>query len=88
MRYDANTFLENLFREPPQKEPVRPGKELDDYDDVSPDDLPADWRFKYEERIALMQPDENPPLEHVEAAAFADTLRRMRAAGIDPRSPK
>jgi hypothetical protein len=81
MRFDAVAFLLGLFSES-HRSPNVP----DLYDDLTPDDLPEEWRFLYEERIALMQPDKNPPLEHIEAAAFEDTLRRMREAGIDPRS--
>lgn len=82
MRFDAVFFLESLFQEPVSGAAVpRPLADLDV--GITPDDLRGRWRFEYEERIALMQPDENRPLERIEAAAFADTLRRMREAGID-----
>ncbi len=102
MAYDAKTFLESLYSDPigsaeanslPDPPvgsapcaPCAPALSVDEYEDLTPDDLPEDWRFHYLERVALMQPDENPVLEHIESAAFSDTLRVMKARGIDPRS--
>lgn len=55
---------------------------------VTPADLPAGWHFAWDERAAIMEYEGKMPKEHAEAAALADILRRMREAGIDPRSRK
>jgi hypothetical protein len=73
MVYDAEEFLEGLFR--PTDLPSMP--------DIGPDDLPPDWRYVWEERAAIMEYDGGLPKEHAEAAALADTLEVMRRAGID-----
>jgi hypothetical protein len=52
-----------------------------DQRDIGPDDLPPEWRYAWEERAAIMEYDGGQPKEHAEAAALADTLERMRAAG-------
>jgi hypothetical protein len=49
--------------------------------DISPDELPSDWRASYEERAAIMQYDGGLPKEHADAAALAETLEQMRAHG-------
>jgi hypothetical protein len=71
--YDAQAFLESLFR--PTYLPAIPS--------IGPDDLPPDWRCMWEERAAIMEYDGGLLKEHAEAAALADTLDVMRRAGID-----
>ena len=74
MVYDAEEFLEGLFR--PADPPATP--------EIGPDDLPPDWRNAWEERAAIMEYDGGLPKEHAEAAALAVTLEAMRRHGIDP----
>jgi hypothetical protein len=75
MNYDAAEFLESLFR-PADDLPAIPG--------ISPDDLPPDWRYAWEERAAIMEYGGGLPKEHAETAALADTLEVMRRCGAWP----
>lgn len=45
-----------------------------------PDDLPPEWRFRYEERAAIMEYDGLQSRANAEALAFADTLRQIEMA--------
>jgi hypothetical protein len=82
MRYDAAAFLESLFHEPAGFT-VGTDTALSGFS-ITPADLPADWHFLWDERAAIMEYDGKMSREQAEAAALADTLRRMRAAGIEP----
>jgi len=50
---------------------------------LSPDDLPPDWHFRWDERAAIMEYDGGLTREHAEAEALAETVREMQreAAG-------
>jgi hypothetical protein len=48
---------------------------------ITPDDLPADWHFLWDERAAIMESDDGMTTEYAEAAALKDILRQMQAAG-------
>lgn len=45
--------------------------------DVSPDDLPPDWREFYEERAAIREYQGNQTREYAEAEAMKETLAAM-----------
>jgi hypothetical protein len=75
MVYDAEAFLESLFR---------PGAEHGPPRDFTPADLPAEWYVVWGERAAIMEYDGGPPCERAEAAALAETLEEMRLAGASP----
>jgi sugar phosphate isomerase/epimerase len=53
---------------------------------VTPDDLPADWRFAWEARAAIMEYDGKLPREWAASLALEDILGEMRRAGIFPRN--
>ncbi len=52
---------------------------------LTPNDLPADWHFLWDERAAIMEYDGGLPREHAEAAALADIIEIMTKAGIELR---
>src|SRR5438128_3800994 len=51
---------------------------------ITPDDLPADWHFLWDERAAIMEYDGKMPRERAEAFALVDVLRQMKLAGEIP----
>ncbi len=63
MRYDAVAFLEGLFKPAP---------------DLTPDDLPPEWREVYEERAAIREYDGGAPRELAEHFALLDVIELMR----------
>jgi hypothetical protein len=63
MRYDAVAFLKGLYDPTP---------------DLTPDDLPAEWRDMYRERAAIRELDGGLPPELAEHYALLDTLELMR----------
>jgi hypothetical protein len=65
MRFDAVDFLEGLFKPCPE---------------LTPDDLPAEWRDEYEERAAIREYDGGLPRELAEHYALIDILALMRAS--------
>jgi hypothetical protein len=73
MKYDAVTFLENLFR--PQT-------------DSSPDigvrveDLDMDWRLEWEERAAILEHDSGHLCERAEALALTEIVNKIRRADV------
>src|SRR5262249_29026539 len=48
---------------------------------VTPDELPSDWHFAWDDRAAIMEYDAGLPRERAEAVALLDVLRQMRAVG-------
>jgi hypothetical protein len=48
---------------------------------VTPDDLPPDWHFAWDERAAIMEHNGKLPRERAEALALLDVLRQMKRAG-------
>jgi hypothetical protein len=46
--------------------------------ELTPEDLPADWRAEYEERAAIREFDGGLPRELAEHYALVDTLALMR----------
>ncbi len=77
MKYDATSFLESLFRQPP--EAAAP-----DYE-IRVEDLDMDWRVEWEERAAVMEYDGGLPRERAEALALAEIVREMEQAGASLR---
>ena len=51
---------------------------------ITPDDLPADWHFRWDERAGIMEYDGGLTTEYAEAEALKDILRQMEAAGVFP----
>jgi len=49
--------------------------------ELTPDDLPPDWRIEYEERAAIREYDGGQPRQYAEAEALREILQRMRDAG-------
>jgi hypothetical protein len=66
--YDAAKFLFGLFC-PHEQSVTSP---------IGPNDLPADWRFCWEERAAIMEYDGGLTKDEADAAALADILAAMR----------
>jgi len=50
-------------------------------EELTPADLPSDWRVEWEERVAIREYEGGQAREHAEAEAFTEILARMRAAG-------
>ena len=48
---------------------------------LTPGDLPADWRLEWEERAAIREYDGGQAREHAEAEALDEILARMLTAG-------
>ncbi len=63
MRYDAVAFLKGLYEPAP---------------DITPDDLPAEWRDMYRERAAIRELSGGLPRELAEHYALLDTLELMK----------
>ena len=53
-------------------EPAPPRRE------ETPEDLPPDWHFEWDERAAIMEYEGGLPRERAEALALQDILARMR----------
>ena len=51
---------------------------------VTPDDLPPDWQFAWDERAAIMEFDGGLPRERAEALALKDILQQMLRASQLP----
>jgi hypothetical protein len=51
--------------------------------DTTPEDLPPDWHFLWDERAAIMEYDGKMPKEHAEAEALKDILARMQREGVE-----
>lgn len=61
-RFDAVAYLKGLYDPAP---------------DLSPDDLPAEWREMYRERVAIRVVSGGLPRELAEHYALLDTLELM-----------
>jgi hypothetical protein len=89
MRFDAITFLENLFKPsvtPPGTIDSCVQKDLAIFPEhlpgITPADLPPDWHFLWDERAAIMEYDGGMSKEDADAAALKDILRQMKESGI------
>jgi hypothetical protein len=82
MRYDAVAFLEGLFQ--PRTEFNAENAPSVPYPRITPDNLPADWHFRWDERAAIMEYDGKLPREHAEALALTEVLQLMQQAGGTP----
>jgi hypothetical protein len=80
MRYNAVAFLESLFR-PPVSEALDPAPAPSP--DLTPDDLPPEWRSLWEERVHIMVHDGGLHPEHAEAEALACMIDQMRREGFN-----
>jgi hypothetical protein len=69
MRYDAVAFLRGLFNPVP---------------DMTPDDLPPEWRDIYRERAAIREISGGLPRELAEHYALLDTLELMQTWHLYP----
>ena len=49
--------------------------------ELTPADLPADWRVEWKERAAVREYDGGQAREHAEAEALGEIIARMRTAG-------
>jgi hypothetical protein len=78
MRYDAVAFLEGLFQARIEVSAETPHSVPDPR--ITPDSLPADWHFRWDERAAIMEYDGKLPREHAEALALTEILQLMRQA--------
>ncbi len=87
-RYDAVAFLEAVTAPRADESPcpspppaptcrrlIMPAWE------ISPDDLPGDWRVEWEERAAIREYDGGQAREHAEAEDLQEIIDRMRTAG-------
>lgn len=65
MKYNAVEFLNDLC-----------------FPDIlrSPEQLPLEWHYEWEERAAIMEHDGGLPRERAEALALKDILEEMREA--------
>ena len=52
--------------------------------EITPADLPGDWRVEWEERAAIREHEGGQAREHAEAEALSEILTRMGAAGEFP----
>ena len=80
MSYNVAEFLESLYR--PATEGVQiPTVSATEVPTlrVTPEDLPAEWHFIWDERAAIMEFDGGLPREQAEAEALAATLAEMKA---------
>ena len=73
MKFDALTFLEELFGDGSAK--ACPTATVLPTIDI--DDLPGDWRVWFEERAAIMEYHGGLPREYAEAEALKETARLM-----------
>lgn len=51
---------------------------------VTPDELPPEWHFLWDEKAAIREYEGKLPRERAEALALADILKEMREAGEAP----
>ncbi|MGB2986942.1 MAG: hypothetical protein WBE26_13805 [Phycisphaerae bacterium] len=52
--------------------------------EITPADLPADWRIEWEERAAVREYEGGQAREHAEAETLRGIVERMKAAGEFP----
>ena len=64
MEYNAITFLERLFEPAPS---------------FTPDNLPGDWQYMFEERAGIMEYHGELPRRLAETRALEETVRLMGA---------
>ncbi len=85
-RFDAKVWLQSLTAEAP---PARASGYDPDLDalptddgpgahELTPAELPGDWRVHFEERAAIREYDGGQAREHAEAEALRETLAAMR----------
>lgn len=67
----------------PPRKPATP-TQPESSPDIGPDDLPAYWRERYEERAAIREYEGGQAREHAEAEALGETIAQMREAGETP----
>jgi hypothetical protein len=77
---DANDFLEKLLRPLDLAGPAITLAEPPT--DISPWNLPSEWRERWEERAAIMEYEAKMPKERAEFYALGDILRQMKLAGV------
>ena len=86
MKFDARTFLEGLYAEPPGmgRGTIAPFDRLTEtpHGYLCPADLPDAWREYFEERSAIREYDGNQPREHAEAEAWRETVEAMRRRSV------
>ncbi|HSW45111.1 MAG TPA: hypothetical protein VLM89_06030 [Phycisphaerae bacterium] len=82
MSFDARTFLAGLFK--PESGAGLAEATLTADPAIGPDDLPPEWRERYEERAAIREYDGGQAREHAEAEALRETLEAMRRAAGRP----
>ena len=77
MAFDALSFLESLFRADPVVVTAVPAADTT-RPELTPDDLPSDWRAEYEERAAIREYDGNMPRELAEHYALLEIIEMMK----------
>ncbi len=78
MTFDAVQFLESLFRpvpvvvtaDVPAADVILP--------EITPGDLPSEWRMEFEERAAIREYDGEMPREIAEHYALLDVVQMMK----------
>jgi hypothetical protein len=82
MTYNAEDFLEGLFRQPSDAAADEVQRELAGDPGIVPEDLPSDWFEQWQERVSIMMVNGRQPRERAEALALDDIMEQMRRAGI------
>jgi len=83
--YDADEFLRGLFTAPAVAELVPDATKGNDAAAITPDDLPDNWRERYEERAAIAEYDGGLTREQAEAQALGDVVRMIES--VDESNP-
>lgn len=83
-RFDAVAFLGGLVATTPDRPTAPLAGELvagATRHEITPADLPGDWRVEWEERAAIREYDGGQAREHAEAEALGEIVSRMQVAG-------
>ena len=88
MSFNARSFLESLYVDVADA-PTAQGGDAQTIAGVfavelTPDDLPGDWRLAWEERAAIREYDGGQAREHAEAEALRDVVELMRRTDRNP----